>query len=76
MNKNISEEESWLGNEEIPYDECPRCGEWKFRKKKIYGTKIVSGGFLGRDYPTTDFDDVTIIKRCKNCKYTEEVERS
>ena len=49
----------YLGQQEKqPYDECPRCGSYRFREQK---TK-------------QDGEIFERVKKCKNCKYREEID--
>ena len=59
----------WMGigffnkiEEEIPYDECPRCGRWRYRRlrKKFYTR------YLGDRYRYIYWHE------CKECYYRED----
>lgn len=73
----MSSDEQWVklrpGNahsweEKQPYEECPNCGRYEYRKMRLYHAGIIRCIILGKD------PYYTVYSSCKNCKYSTEEE--
>lgn len=58
---------SW--EEQRPYEACPNCGRYEYRKLRMFHAGIIRCILLGKD------SYYTVYSACKHCKYKTEREK-